>query len=81
LRPAAFVSFTRKMGLVASLACFASLAALAAEPDATITTITDIGDRLENTRDRIETHTLWAISKDELSPLKAFAERHLREPG
>jgi uncharacterized protein with HEPN domain len=41
-------------------------------------TIADIGDRLENTRDRIETPLLWAISQDKLLPLKAFAERHLR---
>src|SRR5580704_7877545 len=44
-------------------------------------TIADIGDRLENTRDRIEAHTLWTISKDELFPFKAFAARHLRESG
>ena len=43
--------------------------------------ITDIGDRLENTRDRIETHVLWAISQDKLVPLKVCAERQLREPG
>jgi uncharacterized protein with HEPN domain len=43
--------------------------------------IADIGDRLENTRDRIETHVLWAISQDKLVPLKVCAERQLREPG
>jgi uncharacterized protein with HEPN domain len=43
--------------------------------------IADIGDRLENTRDRIETNILWMISQDKLIPLKACAERHLREPG
>jgi uncharacterized protein with HEPN domain len=43
--------------------------------------ITDIGDRLENTRDRIETHVLWTISQDKLMPLKACAEQHLRELG
>ena len=43
--------------------------------------IADIGDRLENTRDRIETHVLWTISRDKLMPLKGCAERHLRELG
>jgi uncharacterized protein with HEPN domain len=43
--------------------------------------IADIGDRLENTRDRIETHGLWTVSQDKLMPLKVCAERHLREPG
>jgi hypothetical protein len=43
--------------------------------------IDDIGDRLENTRDRIETHVLWTISQDKLIPLKVCAERHLRKPG
>jgi uncharacterized protein with HEPN domain len=43
--------------------------------------IADIGARLENTRDRIETNVLWTISQDKLMPLKIFAERHLREPG
>jgi len=44
-------------------------------------TIDDIGDRLENTRDRIETHVLWAISHDKLIPLKVCAEQHLRKSG
>jgi uncharacterized protein with HEPN domain len=43
--------------------------------------IADIGDRLENTRDRIESQVLWRISQDMLMPLKVCAERHLREPG
>ncbi|MGB8401760.1 DUF86 domain-containing protein [Bradyrhizobium sp.] len=43
--------------------------------------IADIGDRLENARDRIETNLLWTISQDKLMPLKVCAERHLREPG
>ena len=44
-------------------------------------TIDDIGDRLENTRDRIETHVLWTISQHKLMPLKVCAERHLRKSG
>jgi uncharacterized protein with HEPN domain len=43
--------------------------------------ISDIGARIENTRDRIEPNVLWTISQDKLIPLKVFAERHLREPG
>jgi uncharacterized protein with HEPN domain len=43
--------------------------------------IADIGDRLKNTRDRIETNVLWTISRDKLMPLKVCAEQHLREPG
>lgn len=39
-------------------------------------TIADIGARLENTRDRIESRVLWAISQEMLIPLKACAERH-----
>ena len=31
--------------------------------------IADIGGRLENTRDRIETDVLWTISRDKLMPL------------
>jgi uncharacterized protein with HEPN domain len=42
--------------------------------------IADIGGRLENTRDRIETNVLWTLSRDRLAPLKACAERHLRAP-
>jgi uncharacterized protein with HEPN domain len=42
--------------------------------------IADIGGRLENTRDRIETNILWTLSRDRLAPLKACAERHLRAP-
>ncbi len=42
--------------------------------------ITDIGDRLENTRDRIEAHVLWTISQDKLMPLKVCAELHVSEP-
>jgi uncharacterized protein with HEPN domain len=41
--------------------------------------IADISARLENARDRIETNVLWKISQDKLMPLKACAERHLRE--
>jgi uncharacterized protein with HEPN domain len=41
--------------------------------------IADIGQRLENTRDRIEADVLWMISHNKLPPLKAGAERHLRE--
>jgi uncharacterized protein with HEPN domain len=36
--------------------------------------IADIGDRLENTRDRIEPHVLWTVSQDKLMPLKVCAE-------
>jgi uncharacterized protein with HEPN domain len=43
--------------------------------------IADIGDRLENTRDRIEAHVLWTMSQDKLVPLKACAERHLGKSG
>ena len=43
--------------------------------------IADIGGRLENTRDRIETDVLWTISQGKLMPLKTCAERHLRELG
>jgi uncharacterized protein with HEPN domain len=43
--------------------------------------IADIGDRLENTRDRVEADVLWRISQDKLVPLMACAERQLREPG
>ena len=43
--------------------------------------IAEIGDRLENTRDRIESQVLWRMSQDKLVPLKACAERHLGEPG
>jgi uncharacterized protein with HEPN domain len=44
-------------------------------------TIDDIGDRLENTRDRVETNILWTISQDKLMPLKVCAERHVRKLG
>jgi len=40
--------------------------------------IADIGGRLENTRDRIETYFLWTIWQGKLTPLKTCAERHLR---
>jgi uncharacterized protein with HEPN domain len=53
----------------------------AAENDVDWQTIADIGGRLENTRDRIETNVLWTISQGTLMPLKACAERHLRELG
>src|ERR1700722_14563113 len=43
-------------------------------------TIADIGDRLENTRVRIEAKVLWTISRDKLIPLKSCAERYLGEP-
>jgi uncharacterized protein with HEPN domain len=42
--------------------------------------IADIGDCLENTRDRIESHVLWTISQEKLRPLKVCAERYFREP-
>jgi uncharacterized protein with HEPN domain len=48
-----------------------------AEGDVDWQAIADIGQRLENTRDRIEAEVLWAISHDTLPPLKACAERHL----
>jgi uncharacterized protein with HEPN domain len=51
----------------------------AAEGDVDWQAIADIGERLENTRDRIEADVLWAISHDKLPPLKACAERRLRE--
>jgi uncharacterized protein with HEPN domain len=51
----------------------------AAETDVDWQAIADIGQRLENTRDRIEADVLWAISHDKLPSLKACAERHLRE--
>ena len=41
----------------------------------------DIGDRLENTRDRVETRVLWTMSQVKLVPLRACAERHLGNPG
>jgi uncharacterized protein with HEPN domain len=53
----------------------------AVENDVDWQAIADIGDRLENTPDRIETNVLWTISQDKLVPLRACAERHLREPG
>jgi uncharacterized protein with HEPN domain len=53
----------------------------AAENNVDWQAIADIGDRLENTRDRVEIHVLWTISQDMLMPLKVCAERHLREPG
>jgi uncharacterized protein with HEPN domain len=40
----------------------------------------DIADRLENTRDRVETHNLWMIWRDKLTLLEVCATRHLREP-
>jgi uncharacterized protein with HEPN domain len=51
----------------------------AAEKDVDWQAIADIGERLENTRDRIEADVLWAISHDTLPPLKTCTERHLRE--
>jgi uncharacterized protein with HEPN domain len=42
--------------------------------------IADIGDRLENTRVRIDAKILWMVSQDKLIPLKSCAERYLREP-
>jgi uncharacterized protein with HEPN domain len=50
----------------------------AAETDVDWQAITVIGQRLENTRDRIEADVLWTISHDKLPPLKVCAERHLR---
>ena len=43
-------------------------------------TIADIGVRLEDTRNRIETKVLWMISEDTLVALKACPERRIREP-
>jgi uncharacterized protein with HEPN domain len=43
--------------------------------------IANIGYRLENTRDRIETNVIWSISQDKLMPLRVCAERHLRGLG
>jgi uncharacterized protein with HEPN domain len=43
--------------------------------------IADIGDRLENTPDRVEADVLWTISRDKLMPLKVCAERQVLEPG
>jgi uncharacterized protein with HEPN domain len=51
----------------------------AVEEDVDWQAIADIGQRLENTRDRIDADVLWAISHDKLPPLKTCAERHLRE--
>jgi uncharacterized protein with HEPN domain len=51
----------------------------AVEGDVDWQAIADIGQRLENTRDRIEAGVLWAISHDTLPLLKACAERRLRE--
>jgi uncharacterized protein with HEPN domain len=51
----------------------------AAENEVDWQTIDDIGARLENTRDRVETRVLWTISQHKLMALKACAERHLRE--
>jgi uncharacterized protein with HEPN domain len=51
----------------------------ATEGDVDWQAIADIGQRLENTRDRIEVDVLWTISHDKLPLLKACAERHLRE--
>jgi uncharacterized protein with HEPN domain len=50
----------------------------AAEKDVDWQAIAFIGQRLENTRDRIEADVLWAISYDKLPPLKACAERRIR---
>jgi|SRR5947209_9191833 uncharacterized protein with HEPN domain len=41
-------------------------------------TIDDIGDRLENTHDRVEANVLWTISQEKLLPLKICAERQIR---
>jgi uncharacterized protein with HEPN domain len=51
-----------------------------AENDVDWQAIEDIGDRLQNTHDRIQTHILWTISQDKLLALKICAERYLREP-
>jgi uncharacterized protein with HEPN domain len=51
----------------------------AIEEDVDWQAIADIGQRLEDTRDRIEADVLWAISHDKLASLKVSAERHLRE--
>ena len=39
--------------------------------------IANIGERLENTRERIEPNILWTMSLYKLPPLKACAVRHL----
>jgi len=51
------------------------------EDDVDWQAISDIGRRLENTRDRIETYFLRTIWQGKLMPLKTCAERHLRELG
>jgi uncharacterized protein with HEPN domain len=50
-----------------------------AEPAVDWRAIADIGDRLENTRVRIESEVLWTISHEKLMPLKSCAVRYLRE--
>jgi uncharacterized protein with HEPN domain len=62
-------------------ACHIPATFKAAEKGVDWQAIADIGDRLKNTRDRIETHVLWTMSQDKLVPFKACAERHLVSPG
>jgi uncharacterized protein with HEPN domain len=51
----------------------------AAEGDVDWQAIANIGERLENTRDRIEADVLWTVSHDKLPPLKTCTEHHLRK--
>jgi uncharacterized protein with HEPN domain len=39
--------------------------------------LADLGGRLENASDRIETDILWDVAKHKLGPLKQFAKRHI----
>jgi uncharacterized protein with HEPN domain len=50
----------------------------AAERDVDWQAIASIGQRLENTRDRIEADVLWTISYDKLPPLRSCATRRIR---
>jgi uncharacterized protein with HEPN domain len=43
-------------------------------------TISDMVFASSDTRNRIETRVLWVISEETLIPLKACAERRIREP-
>jgi uncharacterized protein with HEPN domain len=50
----------------------------AAEPMVDWSCIAGIGDRLENTHDRVEPGVLWSIARETLGPLKVCAERHVQ---
>jgi uncharacterized protein with HEPN domain len=39
--------------------------------------LAELGGRLENPRERIETDVLWDVTQHKLGPLKAFAKRHI----